>query len=188
MAVPFRCATCFLQTPVCLCAQIVRVATRTRFLIVRHAAEAFKNSNSGRIAALALENSEILAHGDVSRGLDESKLRQDGTWLLFPEGEINGEQWLGKPPKNLVVLDGTWPQARRMRQRIRGLRGLPTLSLPKNRVATQRLRTERLKNGMTTLEAVARAVELFEGTQQAARLDRLHDTLVERSRKTGRHF
>lgn len=183
-----RCPQCFLQTRVCLCDDIVRVTTLTRFVIVRHAAETFKNSNSGRLVSLALDNSEMLTYGDLAQRLDERVLAQDSSWLLFPEGEAHdGVSWSGAVPKNLVVLDGTWPQARRMRQRIRGLRGMPTLSLPRNQVATRRLRTEHLDNGMTTLEAVARAVELFEGPAKAECLDRLHETLVERSMRTARY-
>ena len=125
--------------------------------------------------------------GHPTQSLDESRLTGEGTWLLFPEGDVHKTTWSGDAPKTLVVLDGTWPQARRMRQRIRGLRGLPTLSLPKNEVATRRLRTEHLDNGMTTLEALAREVELFDGPRKAACLDRLHETHVERSMKTARY-
>src|SRR5512139_3885305 len=84
-----KCPRCMLQQRVCLCAEIPTIATRTRIVIVRHHLERFRSSNSGRLAHLALPNSEIIDHGGSGgpARLDELELASAGAWLLFPEGE-----------------------------------------------------------------------------------------------------
>src|SRR5688572_8263285 len=116
-----RCGRCKVRE--CLCAEIPTVVTRTRFLLVRHAAEAKKSSNTGRLAALALPNSELYEYGRLGAPLDETALAAPDTWLLYPEGPPAA----GPPPQpaRVVVLDGTWQQARHMRQRIVALRAMP---------------------------------------------------------------
>src|SRR5688572_33406711 len=95
---------------VCLCADLPVVATRTRIVIVRHHTERWRSSNSGRLAHLALPNSEIVEHGGIG-GVAVLPVLAD-TWLLFPEG--TPALRVETPPAQLVVLDATWSQARRM--------------------------------------------------------------------------
>src|SRR5690349_17158136 len=106
-----RCPRCLLQQRVCLCAEIPTVITRTRVVIVRHHLEQYRSSNSGRLANLALPNSVIVDHGGA-RGLAVLP-PLSGAWLLFPEGEPTVVA-PSPPPEQLVVLDATWSQARRM--------------------------------------------------------------------------
>src|SRR5688572_7671171 len=82
-----RCVRCLLQRRVCVCAEIPRIATRTRIVIVRHISERWRSSNSGRAAALALENCELHEHGDRDAPLDAAVLDRPGSWLVFPEGD-----------------------------------------------------------------------------------------------------
>ncbi|NPC81537.1 DTW domain-containing protein, partial [Pyxidicoccus fallax] len=58
-----RCDRCNLPSHLCLCAEIPRVETRTRFLLLQHVMEIAKKSNTGRVASLALANSRLLIHG-----------------------------------------------------------------------------------------------------------------------------
>src|SRR5262245_55653473 len=104
-----RCTRCLLRE--CLCAQVPVVETRTRVVIVRHRLERWRSSNSGRLAALALRNCEIIDHGGE---LGIARLpRLDGAWLVFPEGAPT-TACPEPPPRQLIVLDATWAQARRM--------------------------------------------------------------------------
>src|SRR3954467_15781661 len=122
-----RCARCLLPLRVCLCAAIPTVVTATRVVIVRHHLERHRSSNSGRLAHLALPNSEIVDHGGAGGGGVRPPL--EGGGRLFPEGA----PMLAPPeppPRQLVVLDATWSQARRMFRKLAALRGLPILRLP----------------------------------------------------------
>jgi DTW domain-containing protein YfiP len=178
-----RCPRCLLQQRVCLCSDVPTVATRTHVVIVRHHRELHRSSNSGRLAHLALPNSEIVEHGGPG-GFARLGARE-GAWLLFPAGEprtVAPEP----PPKQLIVLDATWSQARKMYQKLDELRGLPILRLPDVAANRSRLRAQPSPDRVSTIEAIAAALRLLEGDEVATPLERLFDVAVDRARATGR--
>jgi DTW domain-containing protein YfiP len=148
------------------------VETRTRIVIVRHQSERWKPSNSAYFAKLALPSCEMHDYGVPDEPLPE--LDTDGAWVLYPDGDPPPP---GARPSKLIVLDGSWSQARRMRRRITALRGLPFLRLPPP-VARPRMRRPLHADGMSTLEAISAAVALLEGADRAAPLERLHDRIA----------
>jgi DTW domain-containing protein YfiP len=176
---------------VCVCPEVPTVITRTRVVIVRHYLEQSRASNSGRLANLALPNSVIVDHG--AGGGEEASRRGkallpplDGAWLLFPAGEPITAAPL-PPVKQLVVLDATWSQARRMYRKLDGLRGLPLLRLPDEPMPEARLRASPGAGRVSTIEAIARALRILEGEAVAAPLERLFQVAVERMHSSGRH-
>jgi DTW domain-containing protein YfiP len=160
-----------------VCALVPQVPTRTRFYIVRHVLESWKTTNTGRLAALALQNSTLVEHGlpfeTVPPPTDLS-----AAWLLFPDPRPSTP---ANRPDCLVVLDGTWAQTKRMIQRIPWLRGLPRLSLSSER-PIDGLRRPPSPHAMSTLTAMARATAHLEGADAAAKLDALHHEFVARVR------
>jgi len=179
-----RCPRCLLQRRVCLCAAIPTVATRTRVVIVRHHLERWRSSNSGRLAHLALPNSEIVEHGGDAGTAALPPL--DGAWLVFPESEPALAAPV-PPPRQLVVLDASWSQARRMFRKLAALRGLPILRLPDDAMPVARLRDSPGPGRVSTIEAIARALRLVEGDAAAAPLEALFALAVERAAATGRN-
>ncbi len=176
-----RCPRCLLRD--CLCAQVPAVATRTRIVIVRHHLERWRSSNTGRLAHLALANSVIVDHGGAPGPAVLPPL--DGAWLLYPEGEpVTARP--EPPPRQLVVLDATWAQARRMYRKLAALRGLPMLRLPDAPMPSARLRESPGPGRVSTIEAIARALRLLEGEAAAAALEDLFALAVDRARASGR--
>jgi DTW domain-containing protein YfiP len=153
------------------------VETRADFVIFRHAKETERTSNTARLAALILRRCTIRPFGQAHVPLDDTGLRGPHTYLLFPDGPPGPV-----PPgvERVVVLDGSWSQAKHMLQRIPALRPLPRISLPPPREPRRRLRRPPSAEGMSTLEAMAHLVALLEGPDQAAPLFTLHDEMVER--------
>jgi DTW domain-containing protein YfiP len=176
-----RCPRCLLQRRVCLCAEVPVVATRTRIVIVRHHLERWRSSNSGRLAHLAMPNSEVVDHGG-ELGLAVLPPLEGGC-LLFPQGEP--VRVPDPVPRTLVVLDATWSQARRMYRKLEGLRGLPVWRLPEAPPAA-RMREAPSPDRVSTLEAIAHALRALEGDDVAAPLERLFALAVDRARATGR--
>jgi DTW domain-containing protein YfiP len=159
------------------------VATRTRIIIVRHHLEQHRSSNTARLAHLALPNSEIVDHGGFG-GL--AKLPElENAWLLYPLGEPTLTTPV-EPPAQLVVLDASWSQARRMYRKLPAVRGLPILRLPDVPMAVARLRESPGPGQVSTIEAIAAALRVLEGDAQATPLERLFALAVERARATGR--
>jgi DTW domain-containing protein YfiP len=148
---------------------VPRVRTRVEVVFLRHASERDRLSNTGHWAALALEGSAVLEQGLPGAPLDGSALAAPGTWVLFPSPHPPPPG--APPPARLVVPDGTWPQARRMMQRVPELRALPRLPLPPPPPAP-RLRRP-MAGGMSTLEALAAALRELGEPDAAAGLDAL---------------
>ena len=173
-----HCKRCYLNDAICLCDAIPHVASRTEVLIVRHVAELRLTSNTGRFVALSLPNSRILEYGGGPE-FDDAELLKDGSALLY-----NATGAPQRPPdgsvRRLIVLDGSFRQARRMYKRIDALRGLPELALTPPAVVPLRLRQPPTPHGLSTLEAVAHALALLEGAALAEPLHTLQAELVRR--------
>lgn len=172
-----RCPACFFRPEDCLCpACLPPVMTRARFLLLRHVSERLRPTNTARWAALALSEARLVDYGARGELLDEAPLSLPGTCVLWPGAAAP----LPSPPRQVVVLDASWSQARRMLQRIPALRALPRISLPAPPPGSLRLREPPVAGGMSTLEAVARTLELLGEPEPARKLDQIHALSVER--------
>jgi DTW domain-containing protein YfiP len=219
---PGRCHRCYIKLEFCLCASIVPIETRTQVLVIRHAWEAWKTTNTARIAALALPNLRLLEYTgrDDREALAQSFL--PGARLVFPEPQRSAEGGSTSvplvrgaepqrsaeggstsvplvrgaepqrsaeggstsvpriaPPTQLVVLDGTWRQARRMLSSNSLFARLPRLSLPPPPPGVERLRDSPHPEGVSTIEAIAGALRQVEGEGPAVALERLHRRMVD---------
>ncbi|HTM18849.1 MAG TPA: DTW domain-containing protein [Kofleriaceae bacterium] len=184
---PGRCPRCFLQLHLCLCAEVRPIDNRTHVVVLRHWLESGKNSNTARIAALALARCSVHDLGRDLPAEQVDRLATPGTWLLFPDGPALTTA-PSPPPARLLVLDGSWHQARHMRQKLHGLRGLPVLCLPPAPAPVERLRRPPRQGALATIEAIAAALALLEGEAPAAALRDLYALQVTRSRISGRGF
>lgn len=134
---------------------------------------------------MALPNSEIVDHGGIAGPAQLPTL--DGAWLLYPEGAPTTER-PANPPRQLIVLDATWSQARRMYRKLSALRGLPMLRLPDAPMPAARMRESPGEGRVSTIEAIARALRILEGDAPADGLERLFALAVARTAATGRNL
>jgi DTW domain-containing protein YfiP len=178
---PGRCPRCAFPPEACLCPAIPQLRTPFRFLILRHASEIPRLTNTGRWAALALEGAVLLDHarGELPSDAAVAGLLEEGpAALLFPAPAASVLHLA--PPRTIVVPDASWSQARRMVQRLVPLRTLPRMALA-TAPATARLRRPTVAGGMSTLEAIAGALALLGEPEAATRLLELHAEAVERA-------
>ncbi len=180
------CPRCFLDDGLCLCAEIPRVETRTAFLILRHVNEARRRTNSGRIAALAMPKCEIV---DNRERRDMTGFEPPpGSWLLFPGGDTAAKD--AAPPATVIVLDGTWREAKRLFLRTPALHRLPRVPILPAAPADHLRRPP--PGGLATLEAIACAVQSLDGDAPARALHELFALFVKRSlegaRRAGRRL
>jgi DTW domain-containing protein YfiP len=150
-------------------------------VLVRHASEIPRLTNTGLWAALALRGSEVRDHGLQGSPLDLEDLAAPGTVLLFPSPHPPDPA--ATRPRRLVVPDGTWSQARRMVQRIPALRTMPRLTLPALVAPPDaaRLRRPTIAGGMSTIEAIAAALRFLGEPEPARQLEALHEAGRERA-------
>src|SRR4051812_12503805 len=105
-AAPGRCPRCLILASHCICARVPVVETEVEIVILRHALESVKSTNTGRIAALALPRCRIVQVGGPGDRGGELAFAQGA--VLFPGGSP-----LATRPRRIVVLDASWAQARR---------------------------------------------------------------------------
>lgn len=177
-----------MHLPLCVCDLVPRLHTRTRLLLVIHRAEARKPTNTGRLAAACLVNSEIVLRGHQTPGAEPLLLPADSRVLvLFPAPDAVPLSELAPSltgAVTLVVPDGNWRQAAKVRQRIPGLAAATCVTLPAGEPSAYRLRSEAHAHGLATLEAIARAMELLEGPEIRRAMERPFRAMVERTLRT----
>lgn len=198
--VPRRvCAGCARPSVVCLCSAIAAKRTRTRVLILQHPRESDVPINTARLVELQLERAER----HVAIKLEEVPAFQAGlrdpeapAILLYP-GEGARDLALDPPlgPVTLVVLDGTWWQAKKLFQQNPQLAELPRYSLSPSAPSRYRIRREPALHCVSTIEAIGEALALLEpnGFDREALLQPF-DAMVEhqlhyaRARSSRRHL
>jgi len=103
--------------------------------------------------------------------------------LLFPHPDAQPiEAWRDSlRPVTLVVPDGTWRQAQRVRRRIPGLDAVPCAFVQREEPSRYLLRRTPFARRLATMEAIAEALGVLEGpAAQQALLD-IFQVMVERS-------
>jgi len=173
----------------CVCALIPSppLATRTRLVLVIHRNEERKPTNTGRLAATCLANSEVLVRGHRDQPSPPFVAPPSTRpLLLFPDDGATPLDQLARSsdPVTLIVPDGTWRQAQRVRTRVPGLRDVPCVVLPAGEPTRYRLRHEPRDGGLATIEAIARAFGILEGPAVRAALERVFDAMVARTLST----
>jgi DTW domain-containing protein len=166
----------------CVCALCVPIATRTRIVLVIHRAEIRKPTNTGHIAALCLPHSEIHVRGH--EGAPSAPIAWGDTQpvLLFPHEDAQPIESLDlRRPVTLVIPDGNWRQASKVRARVPGLRAIPCVRVGAAEPSRYRLRSEAHAHGLATMEAIARALGVLEGPAVRRALEHVFDVMVERT-------
>ncbi len=187
------CRHCYFAPHLCVCDLIRPVASRTRFVVVQHASELPRQSNTGRWVHRALTNSALYIHGESRQDREHDSaaptiapLDPTTSFILFPlagaaTADRQPEATAGRGPLTYVLLDGTWGQARRMLARVPGLIDLQHVALPASEPPPRwQGRRARDRNHFCTLEAASRVLSHHGEEQAASRLEATLDLLMER--------
>lgn len=159
------CYTCFKAASSCICDGIVPVNNRTRIVIVQHKCERLHPIGTARIASLGLQNMDLRIvrpdkEGKFTFVLDEMK----SPGLLFPGpgatdlAAIPEEQ----RPGELVLLDGTWGDVRKLYKHNPWLETLPRYSLHPEVPSRYRIRREPNDQSISTIEAIVQSLGILE--------------------------
>ncbi|MBX3263453.1 MAG: DTW domain-containing protein [Labilithrix sp.] len=176
-----RCGICLMHMGLCVCALVPRIETRTRLALVIHHTEIRKPTNTGHLGAACLVNSEIHVRGREGAPSAPIAWGERTPLLLFPhEGEAEPLAPTAEPVM-LIVPDGNWRQASKVRARVPGLRGVRCVTLPPGPPSLYRLRSEPHPAGLATIEAIARAMGILEGPHVQAALEHVFRAMVERT-------
>ncbi|MCQ4294911.1 DTW domain-containing protein [Pseudomonas stutzeri] len=176
-----QCSRCQRPSPLCLCALIPSLDSRTRILVLQHFSEASHALNTARLAVLGLRNAQLRngeCFADDSRSDEPSYLP---SYLLFPgEDAVPISTLAGADrPIRLIVPDGTWRKARKIMHVNPWLAALPRVALPEGLTSRYRLRKAPMPGALSTIEAIVAALDILEGTSRFDELLRPFDALIE---------
>lgn len=177
-----RCFRCFRPQSQCYCALIPSIENETEIVLVQHVSERDHPFNTARMVRAALDrtklvcgNSKSLVSADLGLGSSAGLLYPSNTATTLanlPENE---------KPKQLVVIDGTWPQAKTLVRDLPQLKKLPHYQLLPTEPGNYRIRLEPDDVSLSTLEAVVQALREIE--PELVDLDKLinaFETMVQR--------
>ncbi len=160
---PF-CRRCQRPLSACWCAALRPVATATRVVFLQHPREARVAIGTARIAHLGLAGSELYEGIEFANHPQVAAIMASpGTALLFPGEGAVAPHALRRPPETLLVIDGTWPQARKMMALNPALRALPRIGFVPQQPGNYRIRREPAPHCVATVEAVVEVMAAFEG-------------------------
>lgn len=165
------CLRCMRPTRVCYCAQLTSIDTRTRVVIVQHPRERDMPIGTARMATLCLPNSELLVGIDWDHSASLERALADAERppvLLYPgEGARDLRAEPLTAPCTLVVLDGTWWQARKLLRTSARLRALPRVAFVPEQPSEYRIRREPAEEYVSTIEALVNVLPLLEDAPPA---------------------
>jgi DTW domain-containing protein YfiP len=139
------------------------IESRCRVLILQHPRERRKAIGTARMAHLGLHNSELYC-GIEFEHHERVRALVDGAVLLFPgRGTVPPAALRHDAPPVLVVLDGTWSQARALYWSNPFLQALPRVGFVPPRPSEYLIRREPAPHCVSTIEAVAYALGEMEG-------------------------
>src|SRR6188768_419298 len=174
-----RCPHCEIRRTLCFCSLIPRINTQTQVIILMHTAEEMLTTNTARLAAKALPNSDIRIHGKMGACISKDGIAQSGrlSLLLYPSPhakELTADFARTLPgPVNLIVPDGSWSQTRKFVRREPSLAGIPHVKLPGGPPSEYRLRIQPRETWLCTLEAIARGLGFLESYDVQQQLETL---------------
>lgn len=171
------CPHCARPQRACLCAWAVSTANTLPVLVLQHPREAAHAKNSVRLLRLSLaqcrvEVGEVFDAEALTGWLGKANDGADGgSLLLFPDppGAGRSDHATASPPSalprpaRLVLLDGTWRQARALLRTNPLLQRLPRWGLPDLAPPRYAIRRAHGPSQRSTLEATCAALGLLEG-------------------------
>ena len=165
------CPRCGRPLVVCYCARLHVLPTQTRVILLQHPREHETGVGTARMAHLSLPNSVLRVGVDFSRdAVVQAELADaSAAYVLFPKrGARDIREMRGVPDAKLVVLDGTWREARKLLHLNPWLQQLPVVAFTPSHPSEYHIRKEPAAHCVSTIEALAEALSLIEPEWLAA--------------------
>lgn len=182
-----RCTRCRRPLIVCYCAALPRLETRTRVVILQHPRERDVPIGTARMASLCLPGSELHVGVQWDENAALARALADAARppiLLYPGP--GAKDILREPPSGpvtLVVVDGTWSQAKNVVRDNSILCSLPRYAFAAPQLSQYRIRKEPDDAYCSTIEALMHVLGALEGDPDRFRallepLNKMVDTQI----------
>jgi DTW domain-containing protein YfiP len=163
-----RCNECMFSPADCVCASLPTIRNRMEVVVITHAHEITRPSNTARFATRMLERSSMFVHGTPD-GISEAwGVQRSDPLVLHPDGRPLRPEDADRGC--LIVPDGTWRHVRRMLKRIPVLKTGDTVRVAAPDYTELTVRREPRAGHTSTLEAIARAMGVLESPKVEAQM------------------
>lgn len=176
------CLDCFRTPELCYCEAIGSIENHTEILIFQHRRERMHPFNTARIVDRTLNNSRLICERNEDLASMPLPISANAG-LLYPckDAVLLTELSPETRPDQLIVLDGTWHHAKTLYRDIAQLHALPKYRLAPTEPGRYRIRMEPNETSLSTLEAVAAALEQLEpDTDNVVALTAAFDCMIEK--------
>jgi len=192
-----RCDGCRLRPAYCVCNLRPVVTTQAGMCLLMADAEALKPSNTGWLIADVVPDTAAFAWARTVVDPALLAMLADPQWqpyLVFPGEFVAPERVVTqllpetaagddatRPRKRplFILLDATWPEARKIFKKSPYLNALPVLSLQPEQLSRYRLRRSTRDDHLCTSEVAALCLELAGDTRAAQALEAYLDVFTE---------
>ncbi len=161
------CPRCRRPERVCYCEHLVEIPSRTRVVVLQHPREEGRPIGTAHMATLCLPDASLHVGVDFDDApiLDELLADETRETVLLYPGEGARDVVADPPahPVTLVVVDGTWAQAKKLVKTNRRLAALPRVSFVPPSPSEYRIRREPKETYLSTLESLVLVLGALEG-------------------------
>ena len=185
------CRRCLRPASACWCAHVTPRSAGADLVLLQHPREARKPIGTARMAHLGVSGSRLLV-GVRFAGLEAVAPKRDGlarrAVVLYPAEDAQDVAALREvaDPLTVIVLDGTWWQARKLWRENPWLHALPAYRVNPRAAGRYRIRREPAPHCLSTVEAVAALLDALDGRADGhADLLRPFDAMVEKQLARG---
>lgn len=183
------CLKCYRPSRACFCEHIKPFNTKVRICLLMHPLEAKKSHiGTGRMARVALENSEIIVDPDFDKNERFNKLIDSDEYipmLLYPgEGSINinselpSNSFSTKKTPLIFILDATWPCAKTMMKNTTKLHKLPKISFSNTIHSKFEIKQQPANYCLSTIESIYYLLSALEDQGAESLADQKETLLV----------
>ena len=155
------CIRCFRPDTHCLCDELTPFVAHCNFLLLQHPHERKKYHSTAKILLRALKNAQVMRGITFDRVRFEQILAGKQAYLLYPsEDAIDAAHAPLSQDSTVVVIDGTWIEARKIIYRNPYLKQLPAFSFRTPLRSNFIIRKQPREGCLSTIESVAHLLQL----------------------------
>lgn len=174
------CYSCIRPTSHCICSFVKPFTAHCNFLLLQHPHERKKYYSTAKLVQKSIINSKIIRGITFNKAEIEQALEGRKPYLLYPgedakfckSGDLNEND-------TVIVIDGTWVEARKIVYRNLFLQSLPKLSFKEKIISQYKIRKQPKEFCLSTLECIVHLLKLSaSGNEHQAKI-KDYDSLFE---------
>lgn len=152
------CYCCFRPETHCMCRAVTPIKASRNIVVLQHPNERKKYHATAKLLKAWIQNCKVLRGVQFSKEYLQSQcidFELEDAVLLFPRNDQENLVTDQTGFDTLIVLDGTWSQARKIFNQNPWLQQLPRVQLTDPRVSQYKIRKQPKLGFISTLEAVS---------------------------------